>query len=184
MIRWAFPCALALLLSGCARQAELPVLGEIPNFQLTAQDGSAFDSQRLTGHVWVANFIYTTCVGPCPMMTTRMRRLQDATKSTPGVLMVSFTVDPAHDTPPVLAEYASRYKQDPSRWFFLTGEMEKLNDLGLHSFKLNPVDGNLEHSIRFVVVDRQRRIRGFYLSDEDGFQERLTADVVRLEKAS
>ena len=181
MIRWVPACALALLLTGCAKQAELPVLGDIPEFQLTAQDGQPFDSKRLTGHIWVADFIYTTCTGPCPMMTTHMRRLQDSTSDIPTVLMVSFTVDPVHDTPRVLTQYAARYKQDPSRWFFLTGEVEKLNDLGLHAFKLNTVDGSLTHSTRFVLIDRQRRIRGFYMSDEDGFQQALTNDLRQLQ---
>ena len=181
MIRWAVVLAGALLLPSCSRPVKLDVLGDVPEFQLTAQDGQPFDSKRLTGHVWVADFIYTTCPGPCPMMSTKMRRLQDATKSTPDVMLVSFTVDPAHDTPPVLAEYAGRYKQDPARWFFLTGEADKLNELGLKTFKLNGVDGTLSHSTRFVLVDKQRRIRGFYLSDEDGFLDQLTKDIRQLQ---
>ena len=99
-------------------------------------------------------------------------------------MLVSFTVDPAHDTPPVLAEYARHFKQDPARWFFLTGEMAALNDLGVHAFKLNSVDGSLSHSTRFVLVDRQRRIRGFYGSEEDAFMPKLLHDIRQLERGT
>jgi protein SCO1 len=182
MIRGAAVLAAALLLAACVKTRDLPVLGEVPEFQLTSQTGQLFDSSLLNGHVWVADFIYTTCTGPCPMMTTHMRQLQNSTAETPGVLLVSFTVDPVHDTPAVLTAYAGHFKVDPSRWFFLTGEVEKLNDLGVRGFKLNSVDGSLTHSTRFVLVDRQRRIRGFYLSAEDGFMPQLTHDVRQLEQ--
>src|ERR1039457_1631549 len=115
------------------------------------------------------------------MMSAQMRQFQNSTAETPDVLLVSMTVDPVHDTPPVLADYASHFKQDPSRWFFLTGDMDKLNDLGVHAFKLNSVDGSLTHSTRFVLVDRQRRIRGFYISGEDAFMPQLLHDVRQLE---
>src|SRR2546423_13715261 len=98
------------------------------------------------------------------MMSHQMRGIQESTLSTPDLKLVSFTVDPAHDTPPVLAKYATHFKYDPSRWYFLTGEMDKLNDLGVKGFKMNNVDGSMSHSTRFVLVDGKRRIRGYYLS--------------------
>jgi protein SCO1/2 len=98
------------------------------------------------------------------------------------VKIVSFTVDPATDTPPVLAEYAKHYKADASRWYFLTGDQSKLNEIGRDGFKLNPVDGSMIHSVRFTLVDRQMRIRGYYSSDEDGFLAKLLHDIRRLEK--
>jgi len=171
-----------LTLAACVKPSALPVMGEIPEFQLTSQTGQPFDSKTLDGHVWVADFIFTTCPGPCPMMSTRMRQLQNSTAEYPDVLLVSMTVDPAHDTPPVLAEYASHYKYDPARWFFLTGDMAKLDDLGVHAFKLNSVDGNLTHSTRFVLMDRKRQIRGFYTYGEDNFMRDLLHDVRQLEQ--
>ena len=181
MIRAWGVLAAALLLASCLKPKDLPVFGDVPEFSLIAQTGQPFDSRTLDGHVWVADFIYTTCTGPCPMMTTHMRQLQNSTLETPDVLLVSFTVDPEHDTPPVLAEYARHFKQDPSRWFFLTGGREALNDLGVHAFKVNSVDGSLIHSTRLVLVDRARRIRGFYSTDEDGFMPQLMHDVRQLE---
>ncbi len=169
-------------LAACLQPRPLPVLGQLPEFQLTAQTGQPFDSRSLEGHVWVADFIYTTCDGPCPMMSSQMHVVQLQTAETPDVRLVSFTVDPAHDTPSVLAAYAEHFKYDPARWYFLTGDPARLNDLGLNGFKLNAVDGSLTHSTRFVLVDGERRIRGYYISSEDGFLQRLVHDVRQLER--
>jgi protein SCO1/2 len=172
---------LLLLLSGCAQVKPLPILGQVPQFQLTQHTDQPFDSRSLDGHIWVADFIYTTCDGPCPMMSHQMRGIQNSTGATPDLKLVSFTVDPAHDTPPVLAKYASHFKADPQRWYFLTGEMERLNELGVNGFRLNSVDGSLSHSTRFVLVDGKRRIRGFYLSSDDGFPQKLLHDIRQLQ---
>ncbi|MEO8596774.1 MAG: SCO family protein [Candidatus Solibacter sp.] len=170
-----------LLLASCVKVTPLPVLGEIPQFQLTLQTDQPFDSQTLDGHIWVANFIYTNCDGPCPMMSHQMRGIQNSTAATPDLKLVSFTVDPARDTPPVLAKYATHFMADYSRWYFLTGEMERLNDLGVKAFKMNSVDGSMSHSTRFVLVDRKRRIRGFYLTTDDTFPKNLLHDIRQLQ---
>jgi protein SCO1/2 len=173
---------LILILAGCAGNRPLPVLGEVPQFQLTAQTGETFDRRSLVGHVWVADFIFTTCPGPCPRMSSQMRQVQTATANTPDVKLVSFTVDPAHDTPPVLAAYAKHFLAAPGRWYFLTGAQNSLDDLGRNGFKLNAVDGSLDHSTRFVLVDRASRIRGYYASSDDDFMKRLLDDLRQLER--
>jgi protein SCO1/2 len=172
---------LSLQLSACSTH-RLPVLGEVPDFQLTSQTGQAVDRHSLMGHVWVADFIFTTCPGPCPMMSSRMRAVQTATASTPDVQLVSFTVDPAHDTPDVLAAYGKHFLAEPERWHFLTGPQTTLNRVGLDGFHLNPVDGSLDHSTRFALVDRAARIRGYYSFSDDGFLKALLRDVEQLER--
>lgn len=176
---------LALFGAACSTAPPLEVMSRLSPFQLTSQNGQPFDSQSLEGHVWVADFIYTTCPGPCPMMSRHMSEVQNQTADMPDVKIVSFTVDPATDTPPVLAEYAKHFKADASRWYFLTGDRRKLNDIGRDGFKLNPVDGAVDgsivHSTRFTLVDRHMRIRGYYSSDEDGFVAKLLHDIRRLE---
>ncbi len=154
----------------------------MPQFHLTAQSGLPFDSGALAGHIWVADFIYTTCPGPCPMMSSQMRRLQASTAGTPDVKLVSFTVDPAHDTPQVLTEYARHFLAEPARWSFLTGDPAALNSLGRDAFHLNSVDGSLIHSTRFTLVDQHSRIRGYYTTDDDGFMAKLLHDVRQLER--
>jgi len=173
---------LLLLLSSCIKPAPLPILGAVPPFQLTAQSGLPFDSGSLAGHIWVADFVYTTCTGPCPMMSSQMRRLQASTAEIPDVKLVSFTVDPAHDTPEVLAAYSRHFLAEPARWYFLTGDPASLNSLGRDAFHLNSVDGSLTHSTRFTLVDQHSRIRGYYMTGDDSFMPKLLHDIRQLER--
>src|ERR1700675_2442730 len=114
--------ALVVALTACSRHtASLEVLGDIPQFELMAQDGQPFHSRVLAGKIWVADFIYTTCPGPCPRMTSEMREVQDAVVKMPDVKLVSFTVDPARDTPLVLADYPKLHRASAEHWYFLTG---------------------------------------------------------------
>jgi len=173
-----------IVLAGCRPAAPLPVYWQLPEFQLIAQSGQPFDSRSLAGSIWVADFIFTTCAGPCPRMSSQMRGVQTAVGTMPDVKLVSFTVDPAHDTPPVLEAYAKHFRADPARWCFLTGDAARLNDLGLNSFHLNAVNGSTAHSTRFVLVDRRMRIRGYYSTGEDNFMPQLLHDIRQLERKS
>lgn len=170
----------ALFLAACSAPSRLEVMGRLQPFQLTAQTGQPFDSISLEGHVWVADFFFTSCPGPCPMMSQKLGEIQRQTADLPDVKIVSFTVDPATDTAPVLAAYAKHFKADPARWFFVTGDPAVLNDIGRNGFKLNPVDGSTIHSTRFTLVDRQMRVRGYYSTDEDGFMPKLLRDIRNL----
>jgi protein SCO1/2 len=178
------PLVVAALGAACGTGSRLPEYGQVPDFQLVAQNGDTFGRGSLDGNVWVADFIFTTCPGPCPLMSTKMSRIQKAVAQYPDVRLVSFTVDPQHDTPPVLADYARRYQADPTRWFFLTGEPSALNKLGMHAFHLQSIDGSMNHSTRFVLLDRRSRIRGYYESGEDGSLDKLLSDIARLRKES
>lgn len=155
-------------------------MGTIGAFELTAQSGQAFDSSALLGHVWVADFIFTNCPGPCPLMSKQMGALQRASADLPGARFISFSVDPANDTPAVLTAYGKHFLQDPRRWTFLTGDQKVLDRLAFDEFKLNHVDGSFEHSTRFVLLDGQMRIRGYYSSEEPGFEKQLERDLRRL----
>ncbi|HKD08026.1 MAG TPA: SCO family protein [Bryobacteraceae bacterium] len=169
-----------ILLAGCARRPPLEVLGQVPDFQLTDQKNRAFTRASLDGHVWVADFVYTTCQGPCPRMSSRMRALQNAT---PGdVKLVSFTVDPDNDTPPVLDAYGKRFGADDSRWALLTGNKDTLNSLDRDAFKLGTIGAGMDHSTRFVLVDKKGRIRGYYGIAEGDPVAKISRDAARLEK--
>ncbi len=166
----------ALGLAGCVAHAQLPSYFSVPEFTLTDQTAAKFDSgPALNGHVWVADFMFTNCPGPCPRMSSQMRQVQDALAGT-DARMVSLTVDPAHDTPPVLAKYAAYYAARPGVWFFLTGDLETLRHLDRDVFKLGDIDGSLDHSTRFVLVDRQSQVRGFYLTSEPDAIKNVIAD--------
>ncbi|MEO8025334.1 MAG: SCO family protein [Bryobacteraceae bacterium] len=165
------------LLSGCAGHVSLPSYGVVEPFDLTDSSGKPFDSRTLDGHVWIADFIFTNCAGPCPRMSSQMRLLQirlDGDAS--AVKLVSFTVDPDRDTPEVLAEYSRRYHAESGRWYFLTGPKPRLHHITREVFRLGDVTGTLEHSTRFALVDKQGRIRGFYPSDDTAQIQQLFRD--------
>jgi protein SCO1/2 len=179
-LRPIFGALFCLVLVSCTRLPPLPVYGQVPDFQLTSQTSEPFDRKALDGKVWVADFIFTHCSGPCPRLSAQMRRVQTAVTELPDVRLVSFSVDPERDTPAVLAEYAARYHAQPGRWFFLTGDRKTLDALDRRAFMLGNVDGTLEHSTRFVLVDRQGKIRGYYGTDQDDPTARLIVDIRRL----
>jgi protein SCO1/2 len=172
--------AVVFALAACSQHPTLEVFGDVPQFELVSEDGQPFHSQALAGKIWVADFIYTTCPGPCPRMTSQMREVQDAVLKMPDVRLVSFTVDPAQDTPPVLAAYAKTHGAAASIWYFLTGPMATLQALDRDAFKLGNIDGTLQHSTRFVLVDRQGRIRGYYDTSESSAIPKVISDIYSL----
>jgi len=161
--------ALFLLLAGCQRGPDLPILYDVPAFTLTSERGEPFSSEALKGQVWLADFIFTNCPGPCLRMSAQMKKFQSQAR------LVSFTVDPQRDTPPVLAAYARRYQADPSRWTFLTGPLDQLNYLSRTVFKIGDIEADLTHSTRLILVDRQMRIRGFFDSADADDMVKLKA---------
>jgi protein SCO1/2 len=170
----------AVLLTGCASEKPLPVFSDIPQFQLLSQKGAPFDRSHLDGHVWIADFIYTNCEGPCPRMSSRMRAMQNKLSS--DVRFVSFTVDPARDTPAELAAYGQKFGADDNRWTFLTGDTSTLNMLDRDAFKLGTIGAGMDHSTRFVLVDKKGRVRGYYGLTDDGLLDHIAKDAERLEK--
>lgn len=173
-----------LALAGCTASAGLPSYGLVENFALTDQSNQPFLSENtLRGKVWIADFIFTNCAGPCPRMSAQMRQVDTALRpDIQDLRLVSFSVDPARDTPEVLARYAERYHAEPGVWFFLTGSEAALNHLARNVFLLGDVNGDLQHSTRFVLIDRQSRVRGYYLTSEGDAIPHLIADAKRVSK--
>lgn len=158
--------------------------GAVPNFQLVNQDERSFGSAQLIGKIWIADFIFTTCPGPCPMISTRMSELQKPLEKT-DVHLVSFTVDPIKDTPEVLRGYAEKLHAQPGRWDFLTGAQSTIYHLSRDGFKLAISNGSEEagvpvHSTRMVLVDRHGEIRGYYEATEADAVTKLLADTSHL----
>lgn len=162
--------------------------GSVPEFSLIERSGKATTLADLRGSIWIADFIYTTCADTCPLQTAEMARLQEEWKDRPGVKLVSFSVDPEKDTQEVLSSYAARYKADVHRWLFLTGPKEEIGRLVQEGFKLSAVplsaDGNvgrvIMHSPRFVLIDKQAEIRGYYDSRDPKAIDRLKKDAATL----
>ena len=163
---------------------ELPHLGPLPQFALTAQDNRDFNSTELTGKVWVADLIFTACSGPCLRMTSQMSRVQEALAAEPDFRLISITVDPARDSPERLTWYAGQAQADPARWTFLTGDMDKIETLAESGLRLAVESEATEdqgmailHSDRFVLLDRQGEIRGYYDGLDAAAVDRLIRDV-------
>lgn len=160
-------------------QSTLPMWGQVPNFALTDSAGKSFASQQLTGTIWVADFFFTSCTSICPLLTKHMAQVHRACSDTQ---QVSISVDPQTDTPKVLAEFAQKYEADTTKWHFLTGDMTKINDLFLKGFKISTVEAPATHSEYFILVDRQQRIRGYYLGVNQDDVQKLIKDIAVLQK--
>ena len=165
-------------------QRSLASLGMVPPFQLTNQNGQPFGSAELNGKIWIADFVFTSCRGPCPLISRRMSELQRPLEKS-DVHLVSFTVDPQTDTPEVLRDYAERLHARPGRWDFLTGPVSSIYELTRNGFKLGVSDGADEegvpvHSTRAVLVDRRGMIRGYYDVTAPDAVTKLLADTSHL----
>jgi protein SCO1/2 len=185
MKRFTWLFLFALCFAACRRDADLPNLYPVPEFSLTDQAGKTVTLRDLTGKVWIADFIFTNCGGTCPLITDKMRKLQDAALPA-EVRLVSFTVDPTRDTPKVLAAYAEEHGASRDRWLFLTGEKQAMYDICVKGFKL-PLDTEggtpaepIAHSTRFVLVDKHGDIRGYYSGTEEEELKRLAEDAKKL----
>ncbi|MGB7623923.1 MAG: SCO family protein [Terriglobia bacterium] len=168
----------------------LPDYGKVPPFSLVNFNNLPIQLSDLQGKVSVMDFFFTTCPGPCPAMTSQMKRLQDEFKDRRGVQFVSVTVDPETDTPAVLSKYAAAVGADPSRWFFLTGSRKEIQDLANHGLYLAVGDnapvapangqGTITHSTRFVLIDGRAHIRGYYDSTDNQSLQELVRAIERL----
>lgn len=167
----------------------LPTYGQVPAFTLTRETGGAMSLSDLTGRVWIADFIFTRCAGPCPIMTKRMADLQGALGDLEGLRLVSFSVDPEYDTPEILTKYARDCGAHPDRWAFLTGGRTEIYDLSIQGFKLavdtgENYDQRILHSTKFVLVDGQARVRGYYEGTDADELKKLKADARALAHAA
>jgi protein SCO1/2 len=154
----------------------LPVICQIPAFNLTNQDNEPVTLASLRGQVWIADIIFTRCPGPCAKMTRELAKLQAALPGGEPVRLVSLTSDPDYDTPAKLKTYAGKFGADSNRWWFLTGNRKEIRSLAVNDFKFVVIEKAPEqreipedlfiHSTWFVLVDRQGRLRGW--TDRDG----------------
>ncbi|MBL4700463.1 MAG: SCO family protein [Phycisphaeraceae bacterium] len=180
------------------KQAQLPTqdqntlepLLQLPHFELNNAQGNRFDSKQLQGKVWIADFVFTRCMGPCPMLTLQMAKLELQLKNDPRwqqMRLVTFTVDPDYDTPKVLSEHSKRAGISTQQWLWLTGDRKPMWDLINNGFKLmvgpsdttknDPGHGLITHSSKFVLIDRKLQTRGYYDALKSDDIKRLLDDL-------
>jgi protein SCO1 len=187
-VLWGLLVAALVAVSGSglwqilSRSEPPPVLGQVPDFALANRDGRTVRLADLAGAPWIADFIFTRCATSCPMMSMRLARLNRELPADLPVRLVSFSVDPGYDTPAVLERYAESFKA-PARWLFLTGPRETMYRLSKEGFKLavdaggGTADEPILHSTRFVLVDGQGRIRGYYEAFDEPTMKKLRRDL-------
>lgn len=159
-----------------ALPAPPPMSIGLPPFRLTDQHGRAYGTDELKGHVWVADFIFTSCPTACPKLTKRMGEVQHRSRHLGDAFrLVTFTVDPENDTPERLAAYASR-NHASARWIFLTGSLADIEQTVIKGFKIAmgkeagdaPNLFSVFHGERLVLVDAEGNIRGYYEATDEG----------------
>jgi protein SCO1/2 len=181
--------------------AELPILGEryvddnqdtvyhsIADFAFVNQVGDTIRKEDMAGKIYVADFFFTTCPTICPVMKKEMLRVYEQFKGEPNFRILSHSIDPTHDTQAVLKDYAEKLGvPDAATWNFLTGDQEKIFEIGQTSYMTTTMADDMEpggflHSGAFLLVDQQGRIRGVYDGTKTEQVDRLLADIPKLLK--
>ncbi len=162
----------------------LPIWANSPDFSFKSQTGATVTRADLAGKIWIANFIFTRCAGPCPVMTERLAEVQRALgPDAADVRLVSVSVDPEHDQSEVLARYAARFGADPARWLFLTGDpatVQKYVTKGMLLPLVKDGEGAPIHSQKFLVLDGRGQIRAFRDLDQPNLVPQLLQDIESL----
>ena len=168
-------------LAPAAEESALPSLGVVPDFTFTDQNDARFsNNEKLAGNIWIANFFFTSCQGPCPVQTSNLAKLTREFSSNPRVHFVSVSVDPDRDTAAALRAYGARFGAHFLTWHFLRGSLSEVAGLSNDAFKLGSPGDPTFHSTRFVLVDQQERIRGYYAGTEESDLTRLSNDIKAL----
>ncbi len=154
----------------------------IQAFEFVNQEGKVISEKTFEDKIYVCDFIFTTCPSICPLMSKQMQRVQEAYPEENRLYFLSHTVDPAQDSVPVLKKYADRYEANDERWHFVTGEKAKLYEMGLKNYLVTmdedqAAPGGFLHSAAFILVDKQKRIRGLYNGTDEKEVDRLIADI-------
>lgn len=155
-----------------------------PEFSFMERSGRVFSSSKLKGKVWVVDFIFAHCAGSCPLLSQKMRALQDTWKDNPDFKLVTFTVDPDRDTAAALKLYADDFSADPNQWFFLTGKKADIfktirggfKEIADRDYQAGP-GFEFIHSTRMVLVDGDGKIRGLYDGENDQDVQKLRQDI-------
>lgn len=193
-------CGLLLTISCITKKEErLPIIGErsvsgkdtvyhqIANFKFVNQDSVTVTNETFSDKIYVADFFFTSCRTICPVMKTQMLRVYDSIKNDPQVLIISHTIDPEYDTVGLLHDFADRLGVKSDKWHFVTGEKDSIYSIAQRSYFATAMEDKTEadgfiHSGAFLLIDKERRIRGKYDGTKEDDVNRLLGDIERLEK--
>jgi len=161
------------------------VAHQIPDFAFVDQYADTVTAKTLAGKIYVADFFFTSCPTICPKMKVQLKRVFEKYKGNPEVMLLSHSIDPRHDTVPVLKEFASNLGITGQQWLFVTGDRDKIYDIGQNSYMVtaqedSSVPGGVVHSGAFILVDKDRHIRGIYDGTTEAGVDKLMKDMDRL----
>jgi protein SCO1 len=203
---WVF---LLLFVAGCDLFSEkkLPIMGwrdvkqvsrdgkvgydtiyhTIPDFAFVNQDGALVTNKTFHDKIYVADFFFTSCPTICPIMKTQMLRVYEKFKDNDDILLLSHSIDPVYDSVPVLKVFSDRLGVDSRKWHFVTGDKDEIYEIGEKSYMVTAQEdadepGGYLHSGAFILVDKDRRIRGFYDGTKELEVDRLIRDIPTLLK--
>lgn len=202
LLNYSLPLAICVFLFSCSRplkEEKLPIFGErevsgtdtiyhtIADFQFVDQDSSVVTNETFRNKIYVADFFFTSCRTICPIMKTQMLRVYDSIKSEPDVLLLSHTIDPEYDTVALLHDFAERLGVKSEKWHFVTGDQEEIFKIAQTSYFSTALTDNTEpdgyiHSGAFLLIDKDRRIRGKYDGTKEDDVNRLIGDIKKLRK--
>jgi protein SCO1/2 len=139
----------------------------IPDFTFVNQKSEAVGSKDMKGKVTVVDFFFTSCPSICPVMSSELERVNDMFREEPSLQILSISIDPTYDTSEILQDYADKYNASAGKWDFLTGDKDEIYQLAKCGFILPTLDGmgvpdDFAHSDKFVLIDQEGRIRGYY----------------------
>lgn len=195
-----FSLGLAIGITSCEKkQQRLPIFGErelvgsdtvfhtIADFRFIDQDSTEVTNKTFANKIYVADFFFTSCRTICPIMKTQMLRVYDSIENDPDVLLLSHTIDPEYDTVGKLHDYAERLGVKSSKWHFVTGEKDSIYNIAQKSYFATAMEDKTEpdgfiHSGAFLLIDKDRRIRGKYDGTKEDDVNRLLTDIERLKE--
>lgn len=200
VVRMIVP-ALCILISACTQknEAPLPIFGErevvgtdtvyhiIGDFKFVDQDSATITNETFKDKIYVADFFFTSCRTICPIMKTQMLRVYDSIKNDPDVLLLSHSIDPEYDTVGLLHDYAERLGVQSSKWHFVTGNKDDIYKIAQTSYFATALEDKAEpdgfiHSGAFLLIDKDKRIRGKYDGTQEDDVNRLMGDIERLKE--
>jgi protein SCO1/2 len=158
------------------------IYNQIPAFSFINQYGDTVTEKATEGKIYVADFFFTTCPTICPVMKKQMIKVYDAYKDNEDVVILSHTIDPDHDTPEVLNKFSKDLGITGTKWQFLTGSKEKIYEIGQNSYMStaaedSTADGGFIHSGAFVLIDKDKHVRGMYDGTTEEGTQKLIADL-------
>ena len=202
---WVF----VLLLIGCvtSKEEKLPIMGrreisekeingemisdtvyhQVADFSFINQDNVEVNHNTFKNQIYIADFFFTSCPTICPIMKTQMLRVYDTIQYLNDVKILSHTIDPEYDTVALLRDFAERLGVSSKKWHFVTGEKEKIYEIAQRSYMVTALEDNSEpggfvHSGAFILIDKERKVRGLYNGTKADQVDRLIRDLAVLRK--